>query len=61
MNLQPTERPEDLRVVLEAALLVAPEPLTMTELKRMFEQELPHEQLRSTLEDLRVKWKGKGV
>ena len=61
MNLQPNERPEDLRVVLEAALLVAPEPLTLTELKRMFEQELSNEQLRLTLEDLRQQWQGKGV
>ena len=61
MNLQPTERPEDLRVVLEAALLVAPEPLTLTELKRMFEQEMPNAQLRATLEELREQWQGKGV
>jgi len=61
MNLQPNERPEDLRVVLEAALLVAPEPLTLGELKRMFEQELTNEQLSSTLEDLRQQWQGKGV
>ncbi|MHB8915254.1 MAG: SMC-Scp complex subunit ScpB [Thiobacillus sp.] len=61
MNLQPTERPEDLRVVLEAALLVAPEPLTLNELKRMFEQDLSNAEMRSTLEDLRVQWQGKGV
>ena len=61
MNLQPNERPEDLRVVLEAALLVAPEPLTLTELKRMFETDVPNEQLRMTLEDLRQQWQDKGV
>lgn len=61
MNLQPNERAEDLRVVLEAALLVAPEPLTLIELKRMFEQDLSNEQLRAALEELRVQWQGKGV
>ena len=61
MNLQPTEHAEDMRVVLEAALLVAPEPLTLTELKRMFEQEVPNAQLRATLEELREQWQGKGV
>lgn len=61
MNLQPNDRPEDLRVVLEAALLVAPEPLTLTELKRMFEQDVSSAQLRATLEELREQWQGKGV
>ena len=61
MNLQPTERPEDLRVVLEAALLVAPEPLTLNELKRMFEADLSTAEMRATLEDLRQQWQGKGV
>ena len=61
MNLQPNEHPEDLRVVLEAALLVAPEPLSLTELKRMFEQDVANAQLRATLEELREQWQGKGV
>ena len=61
MNLQPNERPDDLRVVLEAALLVAPEPLTLIELKRMFEQDVSTTQLRTTLEDLREQWQHKGV
>ena len=37
MNLQPSENPDDLKVVLEAALLAAIEPLTLADLKRMFE------------------------
>ena len=61
MNLQPNERPDDLRVVLEAALLVAPEPLTLIELKRMFEQDVSTAQLRTTLEELREQWQHKGV
>ena len=61
MNLQPNESLDDLRVVLEAALLVAQEPLSLIELKRMFEHELSHDQLQLTLEELRQQWQGKGV
>ena len=61
MNLQPNESLDDLRVVLEAALLVAPEPLTLVELKRMFEHEISNDQLHLTLEELRQQWQGKGV
>ena len=61
MNLQPNESLDDLRIVLEAALLVAPEPLTLTELKRMFEHDLSNDQLRLALEELRQQWQGKGV
>lgn len=61
MNLQPNENLDDLKLVLEAALLVAPEPLSLNELKRMFENELSHDQLRLALEELRQQWQGKGV
>ena len=61
MNLQPTESLDDLRVVLEAALLVAPEPLTVMDLKRMFEQDISNDQVRLALEELRQQWQGKGV
>ena len=66
MNLQPSDSPDDLKRVLEAALLVAVEPLTLTELKRMFEQEesgsgLSNDTLRRALDELRVDWQGKGV
>jgi segregation and condensation protein B len=61
MNLQPNESLDDLRSILEAALLVAPEPLSLIELKRMFEHELSHDQLRLALEELRQQWQHKGV
>ena len=61
MNLQPNESLDDLRIVLEAALLVASEPLTLTDLKRMFEHDLSNDQLRLALEELRRQWQGKGV
>ena len=61
MNLQPNESLDDLSVVLEAALLVAQEPLSLSELRRMFEDALSNDQLRLTLEELRQQWQGKGV
>ncbi len=61
MNLQPNDNPDDLKVVLEAALLAAVEPLTLADLKRMFEQDLSNDVLRNLLEELRAQWHGRGV
>ena len=61
MNLQPSDNPDDLKVVLEAALLAAVEPLTPAELKRMFEHEPSNETLRRALDELRAAWHGRGV
>jgi segregation and condensation protein B len=71
MNLQPSDNPEDLKVVLEAALLAAVEPLSLADLKRMFEQGSPDQDapnpslasdvLRSALDELRAQWHGRGV
>ena len=61
MNLQPNDNPEDLKVVLEAALLAAIEPLTLNDLKRMFESPLSNDMLRRSLDELRAQWHGRGV
>jgi segregation and condensation protein B len=66
MNLQPSDNPEDLKVVLEAALLTAIEPLSLADLKRMFEQDssdqsLASDVLRRALDELRAQWHGRGV
>ena len=61
MNLQPNDNPEDLKVVLEAALLAAVEPLTPNDFKRMFEQPLSNDMLRRALDELRAQWHGRGV
>ena len=61
MNLQPNDNPEDLKVVIEAALLAAIEPLSLVDLKRMFEQEFSNDMLRRTLDELRAQWHGRGV
>ena len=61
MNLQPNDNPDDLKVVIEAALLAAIEPLSLVELKRMFEQDFSNDLLRRTLDELRTQWQGRGI
>ena len=61
----PAERePLDLELVkrvLEAALLSAPEPLTVLQLKRLFAGELDVDSLRKILEELKAEWAGRSV
>lgn len=52
---------EDVKQVLEAVLLASPLPLTLGELKRVFEDELHNDLLRLALEELRQEWQGRGV
>jgi segregation and condensation protein B len=47
--------------VLETALLTTQEPLTLADLKKLFDEELANETLRKVLEDLRADWEGRGV
>ncbi len=66
MNLRPNDNPDDLKTVLEAALLAAVEPLSLTDLKRMFVQDesdagLSSEVLRCALDELRLHWNERGV
>jgi len=53
--------PEEAKRILEAALLAAPEPLQVIELKRLFDQELGVDILRKLLEELRTEWQGRSV
>jgi len=50
-----------VKLVVEAALLASQEPLAMSDLKKLFEDELDTDTLRQVLEDLRGDWEGKGV
>ena len=61
MNLQPNDNPDDLKIILEAALLAAVEPLSLNDFKRMFEQDLSNDALRRALDELRAQWHGRGV
>src|SRR6185295_15918002 len=53
--------PFEAKRILEAALLAAPEPLGITELKRLFEGEVNAETLRKLLTELKEEWHGRAV
>src|SRR5262249_5417788 len=53
--------PNEIKIVLEAALLSAQEPLPVAELRRMFDDEIDADTLRLLLEELRDAWTGRGV
>jgi segregation and condensation protein B len=50
-----------MKKLLEAALLVSPEPLPLSELKKLFDEELSSDALRRVLVDLRNDWQGRGI
>jgi segregation and condensation protein B len=50
-----------VKVVLETALLASQEPLPATELRKLFDEEISHETVRSVLEELRSEWQDRGV
>jgi segregation and condensation protein B len=53
--------PAHARLVLEAALLAAPEPLPISELRKLFETDPGTETLRRLLAGLQEDWAGRGV
>src|SRR5258707_7690886 len=53
--------PSEVKPVLEAALLAAQEPLPISELRRMFDEEIGADTSRRLLEELREAWKERGV
>ena len=61
MNPTPINNLEQLKSVLEAALLSAEEPLTLKLLARMFEQDLSPDMLRRALEEIRLAWEGRSI
>jgi segregation and condensation protein B len=54
-------KPEDFKIVLETALLVANEPMPLAELKKLFDQEFDDDTWRTLLDDLRRDWANRGV
>jgi segregation and condensation protein B len=61
--LEPTEslNPEEVKQILETALLTSQEPLSLSELRKLFEDELGSGILGRLLEEMRKDWEGKGV
>lgn len=57
----PNFDPGHMKTVVEAVLLVSPEPLPFSELKKLFDEEPSSDTLRRVLEDLRRDWQGRGV
>ena len=50
-----------VKTIVEAALLVSQEPLPLSELKKLFDEELSSDTLRRVLEELRRDWQGRGI
>jgi segregation and condensation protein B len=55
------DNPAEVKRVLEAALLCASEPISLNDLKRLFDDELGVETLKNLLEELRADWSGRAV
>lgn len=51
----------DVKRVLETILLAQSQPLTVAELRKAFQEELPPDRLRKALDELRQDWQGRGV
>ena len=49
------------KIVIEAALLSADQPLNVSELRRLFADELDGDAVRALLEELQAEWQGRGV
>jgi len=56
-----TMNTQEARLVLEAALLTAEQPLSLSEMRRMFNDEINADTLRVLLDELRTDWTGRGV
>ena len=53
--------PNEAKTVLETALLAAQEPLTLVDLRRLFEDDIGADTLRRLLDELRQDWQDRGV
>ena len=53
--------PDEVKLVLEAALLAAQQPLPILELRKMFDEEISTDTLRRLLDELRETWRDRGV
>lgn len=53
--------PSEVKRIIEAALLTSQEPLSLADLKRLFEEEIGPDTLRRLLDELREDWSGRAV
>jgi len=59
--MQALEDVSHLKKVLETALLTSSEPLSVSDLAKLFETEIGPDTVRKLLDDLRTEWLGRGV
>ena len=52
---------QEAKIVIEAALLCAQQPMNVAELRRLFDDELAADTVRALLDELRADWQGRGV
>jgi segregation and condensation protein B len=60
-DAQPAGDPAEIKSILEAALLVAGEPVPVAQLAKLFEPPLPSDTIRKLLDDLKQDWAGRRV
>lgn len=53
--------PTEAKIVLETALLSTQEPLSIADLRRLFDQELGADTIRRLLDELREDWRDRGI
>ena len=53
--------PTEAKKVIEGALLASPEPLTLAELRKLFDEDIGADTLRRLLDDLRTEWDERAV
>jgi segregation and condensation protein B len=53
--------PSEAKKIIEAALLASSEPVSLQDLKRLFDGEVGSEALRKLVDELREDWKGRAV
>ena len=53
--------PDEVKMVLEAALLSAQQPLPVSELRKMFDEDIGSDTLRRLLGELKEIWKDRGI
>lgn len=51
----------EAKLIVEAALLTADQPLSVSELRRLFDEELNADTVRALLDELRTAWSGRGL
>jgi segregation and condensation protein B len=60
-NLNPNQNLNEVKLVLETALLTTQEPLSLHQLGKLFEAEIENDNLRKVLDEIKSDWSGRGV